>query len=121
MTSAFTGHIIPDADCCINCRGKKVCVEKKGLDFWIEKGMKNDQKIILRGKGDQAPNMEPGNIVVILQEEPHEAFKRRDDDLYFEKEISLTEALCGFSFALTHLDGRVLRIMQPPGACVESG
>lgn len=83
--------------------------------------MKDNQKITLRGKGDQAPNMEPGNIVVILQETPHEVFKRQGDHLQIEKEISLTEALCGFSFALTHLDGRVLRIVQPPGSCIKSG
>lgn len=105
----------------MNCRGKKVCVEKKSLDLWIEKGMRDNQKIILRGKGDQAPNMDPGNIVVILQESPHEVFKRVGDNLFVEKEISLTEALCGFSFALNHLDGRVLRIIQPPGSCVKAG
>lgn len=37
------------------------------------------------------------------------------DDLYIERGISLTEALCGFQMELTHLDGRTLIIRSAPG------
>eukprot|EP00983_Pelagomonas_calceolata_P066005 1148822-Pelagomonas_calceolata.AAC.4 len=32
-----------------------------------------------------------------------------------EKKITLTEALCGSAVHIQHLDGRVLRIANPPG------
>ena len=38
-----------------------------------------------------------GDVVFVLQEQPHAEFKRKGDDLYIERSISLTEALCGFS------------------------
>lgn len=113
--------MIPDSDRCPHCRGKKIHTDKKGLEVFVEKGMKDNQKLILRGKGNQVPGMEAGDVLVILQEEPHGTFKRVGDDLYVKKEISLTESLCGFSFALTHLDGRVLHIVQPAGLCVKTG
>lgn len=44
----------------------------------------------------------------VIQE--HELFKRRGNDLFMTKKITLYEALCGFKFLLTHLDGRQLLI-----------
>lgn len=35
----------------------------------------------------------------------HPVFHRRNDDLYTNVTISLTDALVGFTFELTHLDG----------------
>ena len=48
-------------------------------------------------------------------------FKRKGDDLFAEHTLSLTEALCGFQFILTHLDGRQLLIKKNPGEVVKPG
>ena len=52
------------------------------------------------------------------QEQPHPEFKRKGDDLFIERTISLSEALCGFSMELTHLDGRKLLIQSKPGEVI---
>lgn len=49
------------------------------------------------------------------QEKEHALFKRKGADLIMEKTLSLTEALCGFCFTITHLDGRVLKVESAPG------
>lgn len=46
------------------------------------------------------PGTEAGDVVIILQQKPHEVFKRQGDDLYFMHTITLTEALCGFCYVL---------------------
>lgn len=46
-----TGEIAKDR--CKKCKGKKVTVEKKFLEVFIEKGMQNGQKIAMKGEGDQ--------------------------------------------------------------------
>jgi len=52
-------------------------------------------------------------------EQPHAMFKRHGDDLYIERTITLSEALCGFKMELTHLDGRKLLITSKPGEVIK--
>jgi DnaJ family protein A protein 2 len=63
--------------------------------------------------------MEPGDVVIQVQEQPHKLFKRKGADLLFEKEITLVEALTGVDFVLTHLDGRKIRIKNDPGQVIK--
>lgn len=67
------------------------------------------------------PDTITGDIVFILQLKEHPKFKRKFDDLYVDHTLSLTEALCGFQFALTHLDGRQLLIKSNPGEIIKPG
>jgi DnaJ family protein A protein 2 len=39
-----------------------------------------------------------------------EIFQRKGMDLYYEKTITLKEALCGFSFDINHLNGKRFHI-----------
>lgn len=109
------GEIINEKDRCSTCKGKKVCNETKILEVHVDKGMREHQKILFRGEGDQQPDVEPGDVVIILQLKPHEKFQRSGDDLYINHTITLTEALCGFSFIMHQLDGRELLVTHPPG------
>lgn len=67
------------------------------------------------------PDTVTGDIVFILQQKEHPKFKRKGEDLFVEHTLSLTEALCGFQFVLTHLDGRQLLIKSNPGEVVKPG
>jgi len=67
------------------------------------------------------PDTITGDIVFVLQQKEHPKFKRKAEDLYVEHTLSLTEALCGFQFVLTHLDGRQLLIKSNPGEVVKPG
>jgi len=107
-----------ESDKCRQCRGKKVAKERKVLELHIEQGMKNGQKVTFSGEADEAPGTVAGDVVFVLQEKPHEIFKRHRNDLIMEKKISLVEALCGFSFLLEHMDGRQLKISSNPGEII---
>jgi len=65
------------------------------------------------------PDTITGDIVFVLEQKEHPKFKRKFDDLYVEHKLSLTEALCGFQFVLTHLDGRQLLIKSNPGEIIK--
>lgn len=67
------------------------------------------------------PDTTTGDIVFVLQQKEHPKFKRKGDDLFYEHALFLTEALCGFQFILTHLDGRQLLIKSQPGEVVKPG
>jgi DnaJ homolog subfamily A member 2 len=67
------------------------------------------------------PDTVTGDIIFILQQKDHPKFKRKGDDLFYEHTLFLTEALCGFSFVLTHLDNRQLLIKSNPGEVIKPG
>ncbi|AEE77863.1 dnaJ protein homolog atj3 [Arabidopsis thaliana] len=114
-----TGETINDRDRCPQCKGDKVIPEKKVLEVNVEKGMQHSQKITFEGQADEAPDTVTGDIVFVLQQKEHPKFKRKGEDLFVEHTLSLTEALCGFQFVLTHLDGRSLLIKSNPGEVVK--
>ncbi|XP_021278205.1 dnaJ protein homolog ANJ1 [Herrania umbratica] len=114
-----TGETINDKDRCPQCNGEKVVQKKKVLEVIVEKGMQHGQKITFPGEADEAPDTITGDIVFVLQQKEHPKFKRKEEDLFVEHTLSLTEALCGFQFVLTHLDGRQLLIKSNPGEIVK--
>ena len=48
---------------------------KKILEVHIDKGMMDDQRITFSGEGDQEPGLEPGDIIIVLDEREHGTFK----------------------------------------------
>ena len=108
-----------EKDKCGTCKGKKVNKDRKVLEVNVEKGMKNGQKIKFAGEADEAPDTIPGDVVFVVQEREHEVFKRKGADLVCNMDLELSEALCGFTRTITHLDGRVLKIDSRPGSVVE--
>merc|ERR1712070_980769 len=107
---------------CSKCNGTgymgKTKRERKVLEVPVEKGVKNNHRIPFRGMADEKPNMEPGDIVFQIKEKPHSVFKRKGNDLLMKKKINLVEALCGFSFAVKALDGRILKVSSKPGEII---
>ena len=68
----------------------------------------------MEGEADQVPDQEPGDLVFTLAQKDHDIFRRQGNDLHTELEVTLAEALCGFSrVIIKHLDGRGLRLQYP--------
>lgn len=109
---------------CDVCGGEGYIVkrkkERKVLEVLIEKGMRHNQKIVFRGMADEKPNMEAGNVNFVVQEKEHELFKRKGADLLIQKKLTLNEALCGFQWKITHLDGREVVITSKPGEVIKA-
>lgn len=116
-----TGEVINQKDRCKVCVGKKVVSERKFLEVHIDKGMKGGQPITFTGESDQSPGVEPGDVIIIVDEKPHERFRREGNDLYAEVELDLLTALGGGSFSILHLDERALHVTVHPGEVVKHG
>jgi DnaJ family protein A protein 2 len=115
------GETIKPADRCGSCKGKCVKAERKSVSLYIEKGMKHGQKITFRGEADEAPGVEAGDVVLVLQQKQHARFQRKGNDLICKRTISLRDALCGTEIIETHLDGRELVLRPPPSYVVKPG
>ena len=114
-----SGSTIREQDKCKNCNGKKVVKEKKVIECNIDKGSPHGEKYIFHGESDEHPDKEPGDVVIVVNEQPHKLFKRKGADLFFEKEISLREALTGCDFSIRYLDGTNLRVQSTPGTIIK--
>ncbi|XP_043225194.1 dnaJ homolog subfamily A member 2-like isoform X2 [Amphibalanus amphitrite] len=115
------GELMNERDRCRACHGQKTTSEVKILEVHVDKGMRDGQKISFRGEGNQKPGIEPGDVIVVLQQVPHEVFQREGHDLYMTKKISLTESLCGFQIPIKHLDDRTVVISSEPGTVLAPG
>ncbi|XP_020594574.1 dnaJ homolog subfamily B member 13-like [Phalaenopsis equestris] len=80
------------------------------LTIDIKPGWKKGTKITFPEKGNEQPNVIPADIVFIIDEKPHDLFKREGNDLIFTQKVSLAEALTGYTVHLRTLDGRSLTI-----------
>ena len=93
----------------------QVTRERKILEVSVDKGMEDGQKITFTGEGDQEPALEPGDIIIVLDEKEHPLFKRNGIDLIMKMQISLSEALTGFKKTIQTLDNRTLVIQTVSG------
>lgn len=109
------GEIIAAKDRCKTCNGKKTVRDRKILEVNIEKGMRDGQKIVFSGEGDQEPGLQPGDIIIVLDEKEHPVFKRTGNDLIMRMPLQLVESLCGFQKLIKTLDNRDLVITSLPG------
>ncbi|KAH1356287.1 hypothetical protein LV164_001856 [Aspergillus fumigatus] len=118
------GEFFSPKDKCKKCKGNKTVEEKKMLEIYIPRGAKEGDKIVLEGEADQAPGQEPGDIVFHIVEEEHPVFRRAGADLTANIDVTLAEALTGFSrVVIKHLDGRGIEITHPktPGEVLSPG
>jgi DnaJ family protein A protein 2 len=117
-----SGYSSIPSDRCSSCNGNCLVNEKKTFEVPIEPGMKNGQKITLRGEaGCNEPGLQPGDVILVLQQKEHDVFTRlpNPSDIVIEKHISLKDALCGCSFAVKHLDGRIIKVSSSPGEVIK--
>jgi DnaJ family protein A protein 2 len=78
-------------------------------------GVDNNEIIILREKGNILSDTNKGDIKVFIKIENNTEFVRNGLDLIYNKSITLKDALCGFVFDMTYLDGRVYKINNNSG------
>jgi DnaJ family protein A protein 2 len=86
---------------CSECNGQgykaQTKNERKVVEVHVEKGAHNGQKISFKGIADEVPGRETGDVNFVIQEKEHELFKRKGADLLIMQDISLNQALTGFS------------------------
>lgn len=89
--------------------GKTMPVEEI-LTIDVKPGWKKGTKITFPEKGHEQPNVIPSDLMFVIDEKPHDVYKRDGNDLIVTQRIPLAEALMGTTITLTTLDGRTLTI-----------
>lgn len=105
---------------CDECPNVKLVNEERTLEIEVEPGMVDGQETRFVAEGEPHLDGEPGDLIVAIQQTPHDRFQRKGDDLYTNVTISLQDALVGFSLDIPHLDGHMVSVTREkvtwPGA-----
>lgn len=82
----------------------------------IPKGIKSGQKLRLAGKGSPSPfGGPPGDLFLIINEQPHPVFTREGDNLVVEQRIPYSKACLGSEISVQSLEGKKLKVKVPAG------
>jgi len=116
----LTGTTIPiDIERWIVENGNKV-FEKETLYVVIPQGIDDNEIIIVRDKGNFVNENCKGDVKIFVKITNNTEFKRSGLDLILEKEISLKEALCGFSFEIKYINGKTYTLNNSVGNIIQS-
>ncbi|GMI92838.1 hypothetical protein like AT5G25530 [Hibiscus trionum] len=93
----------------VNASGRQV-QESEILTIDVKPGWKKGTKITFPDKGNELPNQLPADLVFVIDEKPHDFYKRDGNDLIVNQRVTLAEALGGTTINLVTLDGRNLSL-----------
>jgi len=95
--------------------------EKETLYITTEKGVDENEIIIMREKGNIISETCKGDVKIFIKIENTTLFERIGLDLHLQKSITLKESLCGFSFEIKYINGNVYTLNNKIGSIIYSG
>ena len=121
MEQVLLGATIPvDIERWIIENGNKV-FENETVYVTVPKGVDDNEIILLREKGNILNDEIKGDIKLFIKVENTTQFERKGLNLIIKKSISLKDALCGFSFELKYINGKVYTLNNNSGSIIPSG
>lgn len=93
---------------CSNCHGQGRVRGMRTLQVHVPAGVDRGQQIRLAGEGEIGPKGgPPGDLYVVLDVQPHEAFRREGYDIYYDLPLNVAQAALGDTVSVPTLDGEV--------------
>ena len=102
---------------CRKCSGQGMMIEKpckkcklgkvkgtKHISFELPAGIDNGDYVI-SGEGESIPGGANGDLIIRVGIQPHPKFKRDGRDIFYDAQISMTDASLGKKFEVPTLDG----------------
>jgi molecular chaperone DnaJ len=103
-------------EACPTCRGSGRGQSSRTISARIPAGVKDGQRIRLKGKGGAGENGGPhGDLMVTVHVRNHKLFGRKGDNLTLEVPVSFDEAALGAEIKVPTLGGAPVTLRIPPG------
>lgn len=100
---------------CTTCFGNGIVKEDEVININIPAGVAEGMQLSLSGKGNAAARGGvPGDLIVLVEEVPHEKLIRDGSNLLYDHYITFTQAVLGDTIEVTTLEGKA-RIKIDPG------
>ena len=107
------GRIVKDK--CHDCHGDGIVKSDEIITINIPAGVQDGMQLAMQGQGNAAPRGGiAGDLIVLIEEQPHELFERQDANLYYNAFITFSQAALGATVEIPTLGGKV-KIKIDPG------
>ena len=121
LSQVLTGATIPlEIERFLMENGMKV-FESETIYVTVPKGIDDGEMVLLKDKGNVLNENCKGDVKIFVKIENDSIFRRAGLDLILEKKITLKEALCGFSFEITYINGKSYTLNNNAGNIIPHG
>ena len=105
-TCGGEGHIIKDK--CKECGGEGIVYGEEIVTVKIPKGVAEGMQLSMSGKGNAGKhNGVPGDLLILVEEEPDKELIRDENDLIYNLLLSFPTAALGGTVEIPTIDGKV--------------
>jgi DnaJ-class molecular chaperone len=94
---------------CATCNGQGFSTAPKTIAFPLSSRLVSGNKVQVRGEGNRSKQA-ASDLIVTVNVTPHAVFKHQQSDLLTRVELTLHEALFGFTKTLTLIDGSTMEL-----------
>jgi molecular chaperone DnaJ len=129
MQTGTAGGVFAMTEPCDQCRGRGMIVEdpcgtchgsgrapsSRTLQVRVPAGVKDGQRIRLKGKGGKGDGGPDGDLYLLVHVEKHAVFGRKGDHLTVTVPVAFDEAALGATITVPTLDGPPVSIRIPAG------
>ena len=92
---------------CTSCHGDGLTRGEETISINIPAGVSEGMQLSMGGKGNAAPRGgTPGDLIILIEETPHESLKREGNNVIYDLHISFIDAAIGASIEVPTIDGK---------------
>jgi len=112
-TCGGEGHVVKDR--CTSCYGEGIKQGETTVKITVPAGVQDSNYLTLQGQGNAGPRGgAPGDLIVVIEEKPHEQFKRNGDDIIYDLPVGFPDLVMGAKIDVPTLEGHV-KLTVPAG------
>lgn len=127
VTQTFLGAMQTQTTCNV-CQGAGKIIDKKPTDadaqglkrhedvieIDIPAGVEEGMQLSVSGKGNAGPfNGIPGDLIVVIEEIPHEELRRDGENLHYDAYVNFVDAVLGESIEVPTISGKAKIKIEP--------
>lgn len=98
---------------CGQCHGEGVKTTEEMVEVDIPAGVSNGMQFTMKGYGNYTRDGEPGNLIILIEELREYYFKRENNNIIIEKEISVIDAIIGANLKVKTPHGEMNLKIEP--------
>jgi len=105
---------------CTACYGEGIKLGEATVKITVPSGVEDGNYLTLRSQGNVGPRGgAPGDLIVVLEEIPHELFSRNGNDVVYALAVSFADLVLGTKVEVPTLEGAV-KLTIPPSTQPET-